>query len=301
MKVLLAEDDRHIREGLHAILAAEGYQTIMAGDGREALARFDGESPHFVLLDIMMPGIERLRRLPQIRARNPDVPIIFISAKSEEIDRVLGLELGADDFIVKPFGVKEVVARIRAVTRRCLRTAAPAQAPPFTMVDLEVFPAELRARRGQHTFELSLREVGILRLLHENTGRVVDRDTFFNRLWGLDHVPNSRTLDQQISKLRRRIELDPTQPRLIPHRTRHRLPVRGLTLQALSRSETSSPLPSPCGQGEGKHSVGTRDAIRLIEWIVRPLPGRGEMAGVGEVRLNLRVLDAAELGRQFGL
>ena len=215
MKVLLAEDDRHIREGLHAILAAEGYQTILAGDGREALQRFDGESPHFVLLDIMMPGMNGYDVCKQIRARNPQVPIIFISAKSEEIDRVLGLELGADDFIVKPFGVKEVVARIRAVTRRCLRTQAPAQAPPFVMADLEIFPAELRARRGQQTVELSLREVGILQLLHENTGRVVDRDTFFNRLWGLDHVPNSRTLDQQISKLRRRIELDPTQPRLI--------------------------------------------------------------------------------------
>lgn len=215
MKVLLAEDDRNIREGLHAILAAEGYQTVLAADGREALQRFDAESPHFVLLDIMMPGLNGYDVCKQIRARNPQVPIIFISAKSEEIDRVLGLELGADDFIVKPFGVKEVVARIRAVTRRCLRTQAPAQAPPFVMADLEIFPAELRARRGPHTIELSLREVGILQLLHENAGRVVDRDTFFNRLWGLEHVPNSRTLDQQISKLRRRIETDPTKPRLI--------------------------------------------------------------------------------------
>lgn len=215
MKVLLAEDDRNIREGLHAILAAEGYQTVLAADGREALQRFERESPHFVLLDIMMPGLNGYDVCKQIRARNAQVPIIFISAKSEEIDRVLGLELGADDFIVKPFGVKEVVARIRAVTRRCLRTQTAAQAPPFAMADLEIFPAELRARRAGQTIELSLREVGILQLLHENAGKVVDRDTFFNRLWGLDHLPNSRTLDQQISKLRRRIETDPTKPRLI--------------------------------------------------------------------------------------
>jgi len=215
MKVLLAEDDRHIREGLRDILLAEGYETITAGDGREALRLFQADAPHFVLLDIMMPGANGYDVCREIRARDPDVPIIFISAKTEEIDRVVGLELGGDDFIVKPFGVKEVVARIRAITRRCLRARGPAQSPPFTMVDFEVFPAELRARRGETTFELSLREVGILRLLHEYTGKVVDRDTFFNRLWGLDHAPNSRTLDQQVSKLRRRIELDPAKPRLI--------------------------------------------------------------------------------------
>jgi len=215
MKVLLAEDDRHIREGLRDILLAEGYETITAADGREAMRLFQADAPHFVLLDIMMPGANGYDVCREIRARDPDVPIIFISAKSEEIDRVVGLELGGDDFIVKPFGVKEVVARIRAITRRCLRTRGPAQSPPFTMGDFQVFPAELRARRGETTFELSLREVGILRLLHENTGKVVDRDTFFNRLWGLEHAPNSRTLDQQVSKLRRRIELDPAKPRLI--------------------------------------------------------------------------------------
>jgi DNA-binding response OmpR family regulator len=215
MKVLLAEDDRNIREGLRDILLAEGYETITAGDGQEALRRYQADAPHFVLLDIMMPGANGYDVCREIRSRDPDVPIIFISAKTEEIDRVVGLELGGDDFIVKPFGVKEVVARIRAVTRRCLRARGPAHAPPFTMVDLEVFPAELRARRGETTHELSLREVGILRLLHEYTGRVVDRDTFFNRLWGLDHAPNSRTLDQQVSKLRRRIEVDPAKPRLI--------------------------------------------------------------------------------------
>jgi DNA-binding response OmpR family regulator len=215
MKVLLAEDDRHIREGLRDILLAEGYETIVAADGREALRLYTADAPHFVLLDIMMPGANGYDVCREIRARDPDIPIIFISAKSEEIDRVVGLELGGDDFIVKPFGVKEVVARIRAVTRRCLRTRGPAASPPFTMADLEVLPGELRARRDGQTIDLSLREAGILRLLHEHAGRVVDRDTFFNRLWGLDHVPNSRTLDQQISKLRRRIERDPTSPRII--------------------------------------------------------------------------------------
>jgi DNA-binding response OmpR family regulator len=215
VKVLIAEDDDNIRAGLVAILAGEGYDTVPAADGREALARFQTDAPHFVLLDIMMPAMNGYDVCRRIRATNADVPVIFISAKSEEIDRVLGLELGADDFIVKPFGVKEVVARIRAVTRRCLRAAGPLREPPFLMGDLEVIPAELRARRGADAVDLSLREVGILRLLAENRGRVVGRDTFFNRLWGLDHVPNSRTLDQQIAKLRKRVERDPKRPRLI--------------------------------------------------------------------------------------
>ncbi len=214
MKVLLAEDDRHIREGLRDILVAEGYETITACDGREAVRLYLAESPHFVLLDIMMPGASGYEVCREIRGRDPEVPIIFISAKSEEIDRVLGLEMGGDDFIVKPFGVKEVVARIRAVTRRCLRER-PTQSMPFTIGDLEVFPAELRARRGENVIELSLREIGILRLLQENRGKVVDRNTFFNRLWGIEHAPNSRTLDQQISKLRQRVEADPANPSLV--------------------------------------------------------------------------------------
>ena len=215
MKVLVAEDDKNIRDGLCAILGGEGYETVAAADGRAALALYQSEAPHFVLLDIMMPGINGYDLCRQIRAANADVPVIFISAKSEEIDRVLGLELGADDFIAKPFGVKEVVARIRAVTRRCLRAGGPLGEPPFKMGDLEVLPGELRARRGAQVIDLSLREVGILRLLVEKRGQVVGRDAFFNRLWGVDHVPNSRTLDQQIAKLRKRIEIDPKHPRLI--------------------------------------------------------------------------------------
>ena len=215
MKVLVAEDDRHIREGLLAILASEGYETTAAANGREALARFASDAPHFVLLDIMMPEMNGYDVCRQIRAQDPDVPVIFISAKSEEIDRVVGLELGADDFIAKPFGIKEVIARIRAVTRRALRAGGRLHQPPFQMGDLEILPSELRARRGDKVVDLSLREIGILHLLHEHRGRVVDRDTFFNRLWGFEHAPQSRTLDQQVAKLRKRIEVDPKNPRLI--------------------------------------------------------------------------------------
>ncbi len=216
MKVLIAEDDANTRNGLAEILEAEGYETIAARDGREALRLFAKESPDFVCLDIMMPGISGYDVCREIRRSDPAVPVIFISAKSEEIDKVVGLELGADDFIVKPFGVKEVVARIRAVTRRRF-AAAPAsvRAASFRIGDLEVSPSELRARRNGTAIEISLRDVKILALLRENQGSVVTRDAFFRECWGLKHVPNSRTLDQHIAQLRKRIEIDPKNPAIV--------------------------------------------------------------------------------------
>ncbi len=221
MKVLIAEDDDHIREGLAEVLRGEGYATLLAANGREALDLYAKEKPDFLCLDIMMPGVDGYSVCREIRRQDDAVPIIFISAKSEEIDRVVGLELGADDFIMKPFGVREVVARIRAVTRRCLaakHVAGTNGAPdslPFALGDFEVFPAELRGRRGDQVIDLSLREVSILRLLHQNQGKVVTRDMFFNACWGLDYMPDSRTLDQHISQLRKRIEIDPKNPHII--------------------------------------------------------------------------------------
>lgn len=215
MKVLLAEDDKFIREGLAEILRIEGYRVVLAGDGESALRLFESESPDFVCLDIMMPKASGYDVCRRMRAARPLVPIIFISAKSEEIDKVVGLELGADDFIVKPFGVKEVVARIRAVTRRCVAAAATERPESFRMDDLEVFPSELRARRGEKTIDLSLRDVKILELFHRRRGQVLDRNTIFNECWGEDHFPNSRTLDQHISQLRKRIEISPKEPKLI--------------------------------------------------------------------------------------
>lgn len=216
MKVLIAEDDLNIRRGLADVLTNEGYSVVEAADGIQAVASFESESPEIVCLDIMMPGVNGYDVCRKIRAKNEVVPILFISAKSEEVDRVLGLELGADDFIVKPFGVREVVARIRAITRRLhVQTSGSKDAGHFSMEDLEVFPKELRARRGDEVIELSLRDIRILRTLHGHAGQAVSRDELFNVCWGLDHMPNSRTLDQHISQLRKRVEVDPKSPRII--------------------------------------------------------------------------------------
>jgi DNA-binding response OmpR family regulator len=215
MRVLVAEDDALIRQGLTELLEDEGYTVVACADGDEAWAAFQRETPDFVCLDVMMPGRSGYDVCRAIRQEHASIPIIFITAKSEEIDKVLGLELGADDFITKPFGVREVQARVRAVSRRCLaRQPAPA-VEQFTLDDVAVFPAELRARRGDSVIDLSLRDVAILTLLHERSGQVVDRQTLCDVAWGHDHFPNSRSLDQHISQLRKRLELDPKKPRII--------------------------------------------------------------------------------------
>ncbi|MDP7254670.1 MAG: response regulator transcription factor [Planctomycetota bacterium] len=170
MTVLIAEDDPNTLAGLCEVLDSEGYRTLSAGDGESALELFHREQPDFVCLDIMMPGRSGYDVCREIRRTNTSIPIIFISAKSEEIDKVLGLELGADDFIIKPFGTREVIARIRAVSRRCLSARKKEELPPsFTIGDLDVLPAELRARRNDETFDLSLRDVQLLEFFHLDT------------------------------------------------------------------------------------------------------------------------------------
>jgi DNA-binding response OmpR family regulator len=215
MIVLIAEDDAYTRNGLAEVLEGEGYRVMTASDGEEALAVFQRERPDFVCLDIMMPGRSGYDVCRAIRVLDRQVPIMFISAKSEEIDRVLGLELGADDYLMKPFGVREVIARVRAITRRTLAARQDPGHARFSLGAVEVDPAALRAYRGGAAIDLSLREVKLLRCLHDHRGQVVDRDTLLNECWGREYFPNSRTLDQHISQLRKRIERDPKAPEII--------------------------------------------------------------------------------------
>lgn len=215
MKVLVAEDDVHMREGIVETLATEGYTTIAAADGASALELFVAERPDFVLLDIMMPGLSGYDVCRKIREQDEGVPILFLSAKSEEIDKVLGLELGADDYVMKPFGVRELLARIRALCRRAMVRRPSEESQTFTLGPIEVIPAELRAVCGDQTVELTLREVVLLRCFCKHPGQVLSRDQLFSAGWGVEHYPNSRTLDQHISKLRRKIESDPKNPTII--------------------------------------------------------------------------------------
>ena len=215
MKVLVAEDDRAMREGLAEVLSREGYEVLAVSDGQQALDMYRREPPDVIVLDIMMPRLSGYDVCRSIRAQDAITPVLFLSAKSEEIDRVLGLELGADDYLMKPFGSRELVARIRAVTRRALAHRSNPQSERFMMDDLEVEPLELRAKRGEEIIELSVREVDILRAFKARPGAAFDRDELYTTVWGGEHYPNSRTLDQHISKLRKKIEQDPKRPRII--------------------------------------------------------------------------------------
>jgi two-component system, OmpR family, alkaline phosphatase synthesis response regulator PhoP len=210
MKILLADDDPIMLDTLQVCVATEGFDIVTASDGEEAFGQWDRHRPDLLCLDIMMPKLDGYEVCRRVRAIDPQVPILFLSAKSEEIDIVVGLQLGADDFIRKPFGKHELIARIRAVLRRANSISGKSRS--FTMDDLTVWPAELRAERDGANIELSPRETAILALLHERAGQVVDRDTILNKCWGLDYFPESRTLDQHIAKLRKRIETNPDRP-----------------------------------------------------------------------------------------
>jgi DNA-binding response OmpR family regulator len=214
MKILVADDDPLTLDAVCTCLTDDGFAAIPAKHGPEALELWKQHRPALLCLDIMMPGMDGYEVCRRIRSADASVPILFLSAKNEEIDVVVGLELGADDFIRKPFGKRELLARVRAALRsRVARKGQPATA--FTLRDITVFPDELRASRGPVSIELTPREAAMLQLLHENAGCPVHRDTFLDRCWGLDYFPESRTLDQHIAQLRRKIESDPAAPVII--------------------------------------------------------------------------------------
>lgn len=216
MKVLIAEDDINILEGLQRLLEKEGYNTVTAANGAIAVEKYMSEEPDFVILDIMMPELNGYDVCKEIRKSSATIPIIFLSAKSEEIDRVIGLELGADDFISKPFGTRELMARVRAVSRRALAQKPPCETTDsFTMADLTIRCSELRVEKGDKRIDIGPRDVEILRLLNENKGKVVTRNMLFDRCWGEDFFGSTRTVDQHISQLRKKIEENPKEPQII--------------------------------------------------------------------------------------
>lgn len=219
MKILVAEDDPLTREAVAACLDAEGFTTVLAENGREALDLWKREPADLVCLDIMMPEIDGYEVCRKIRSENARIPVVFLSAKNEEIDVVVGLELGADDFVRKPFGRHELIARVKSALRRApaadSTSSADRSREQFAMGALVVFPKELRAEKDETEIELTPRETGILALLHERRGEAVHRDAILDRCWGLDYYPESRTLDQHIAKLRKKIEEDPAEPKII--------------------------------------------------------------------------------------
>lgn len=211
MTVLFADDDPLTLDTLAACAEGDGFRCLKASNGRQALALWQEHKPSLVCLDIMMPLLDGYEVCRRIRSADAKVPILFLSAKSEEIDVVAGLQLGADDFVRKPFGKAELLARIRAAARR-----APVEREAvFQIGGLEVEPSHLTARRGEQIIDLTPREVALLRCFHEQAGVVLSRDALLDACWGIDYFPESRTLDQHIAKLRKKIERDAENPVII--------------------------------------------------------------------------------------
>jgi len=210
--ILLVEDERSIREPLAEALRSEGFETSVAGTAAEAL-ELAGQAPDLILLDVMLPDGSGFEVCRELRASSR-VPIIMLTARGEEADRVVGLELGADDYVVKPFSAREVVARIRAVLRR---TAAPEAGGdgPLEIGGLRLDPARHEVTRDGESLELSRKEFELLHLLMRNAGSVVTRDRLIDEVWDPNWFGSTKTLDVHVSGIRRKLGDDPTQPRYL--------------------------------------------------------------------------------------
>lgn len=217
MNILIAEDDIHLREGLNDLFIQDGYSCTLTENGEEAYNTFKTQRPDFCIFDVMMPKMDGFELCRRVRALDEHIPIILLTAKGDEVDRVVGLELGADDYIAKPFGPRELIARVKAITRRSSNTTAPktTQKSAFTMDHLTIDPKSLRAQNEGQTIQLTMRELKVLEMLYENKGKVLSRLELFEECWGRRYMANSRALDQFISQLRQKIELDHSSPKII--------------------------------------------------------------------------------------
>ncbi len=209
VRVLVVDDEPSFLEALTSGLRREGFRVLSASDGEQALTLARSEQPDLILLDVMLPRVSGVDVCRRIR-RESDVPIIMVTARGEEIDAVVGLEVGADDYVTKPYRLRELVARMRAVIRRRAQMAAEVGEPPRLEV-LVAGPVVLDTERHQvtvdgRTVHMPLKEFAILELLMENPGRVVTRSSLMNNVWGHDHVGDTKTLDVHIRRLRRRID-----------------------------------------------------------------------------------------------
>ncbi len=215
VKILIVEDDESILTGLRDLLETEEYEVCVARSGDEALQLYAREKPTLILLDIMIPEISGYDVCREIRKKDDSTPILMLTAKGQEVEKVIGLEMGADDYIVKPFGVSELLARIRAHLRRSRTKPSEKDTHPISFGDVVIDPKTYTGRKGRESFAVSSRELALLRFFSEHDGEVVERFTLLDEIWGIRYEGTTRTLDQHIAKLRRKIEDDPASPRFI--------------------------------------------------------------------------------------
>ncbi len=226
-RVLVVEDDRTLLEVLRYNLSNEGYEVIVATDGAEALELARAQKPDLIILDIMLPKLDGFDVCRILRSET-NIPIVMLTAKTEEVDRVVGLELGADDYIIKPFSMRELLARAKAVVRRSTLAREEAESPAVepasglvTIGELQIDIDRRRVYLAGVDLEVSPKEFELLHYLIANRGRVFDREHLLERVWGYNYVGDPRTVDVHVRWLRQKIEADPSHPR-------HLVTVRGV-------------------------------------------------------------------------
>ena len=213
-KVLIVDDEEHIQELIKFNLEKNGYNILCCGNGAEALKIINKEKPSIVLLDLMLPGMDGYDVIKEIR-RNSAVaktPVIMLTAKGEELDKILGLELGADDYITKPFSVRELVARVKAVLRR---SVVQSTEETFEFGDVSVNFNKHEVIKNGKKIELTLKEFELLETLIKNKGRVMTRDFLLDKIWGYEYIGETRTVDVHIRHLRQKIEEDDKNPEYV--------------------------------------------------------------------------------------
>ncbi|MDQ3031863.1 MAG: response regulator transcription factor [Myxococcota bacterium] len=209
-RILLVEDDPGIALGLVDSLEFEGFAVTHARTGHEGIQLARQEHPDCIILDLMLPDTNGYRVCEQIRSGDPLVPILMLTARSQEADKIRGLDAGADDYVTKPFSVGELIARIRAIFRRTTR--AQMSEAPLRIGAATIDPAAQTMTRGRETSSLSFYEVQLLKYLHERAGQVVSRDEILDKVWGVEGGPTNRTVDNFIVKLRKKVEPHPDKP-----------------------------------------------------------------------------------------
>jgi len=209
-KILIIEDDRILQQGLAETLQFHGYKTFSAGDGLAGLKMYSQQRPDLIVLDITLPGVDGYEICKQVRRQDEKTPILMLTARDRENDKLLGFELGVDDYLTKPFSIKELVARVQALLKR---KDVEKDAPTTVRIGAaEVLFRRFEIRRGKRTLEMTPKENAILRLLAAHAPEVVSRDRIIDEVWGDEYDPSPRTIDNFILKLRQKIEQDPARP-----------------------------------------------------------------------------------------
>ena len=209
-KILIIEDEPKMVSGLRDNFEFEGYDVVAAFDGVQGLERALAESPDLVLLDVMMPKMSGLDVCKQLKTKRPALPIIMLTARGQEVDKVVGLELGADDYVTKPFSIRELLARVKAVLRRVSHASGSGDSVGFS--DVVVDLKGCRVTRGGKSVEVSSKEFELLKFFIQHSGETLSRERLLNEVWGYERFPTTRTVDAHIVHLRQKLEHSPEQP-----------------------------------------------------------------------------------------